>query len=199
VNNRPRGCYTITSGHESAADYHRIEEQLKALAEMSNENQKAGLYDTETDLNISLNSTETKKFIEELQNPSTPNTNLKTLMTDTTNPKDMVGSKKVNLSLVPPVANIYEAKVMELGAAKYGPWNWRDTPVRLSVYLSASLRHLAAITDGQDIDPESGMSHIAHVRANTGILLDALEQGTLIDDRKTSGKAAEVLMKVEKK
>ena len=115
------------------------------------------------------------------------------------NPKDRVGSKKVNLSLVPPVANIYEAKVMELGAKKYNAYNWRDTPVKLSVYLSAILRHYSALADGQEFDPESGLPHIAHIRANTGILLDAREQGTLIDDRKTAGKAAEVLLKVEKK
>jgi len=118
---------------------------------------------------------------------------------DTSNPKDRAGSKKVNLSLIPPVANIYEAKVMELGAAKYGPYNWRDTPVRLTVYLSATLRHLYAKMDGQDIDPESGQPHDAHIRANMGIILDAKENGTLIDDRKTPGKAPDVLTKVEQK
>ena len=118
---------------------------------------------------------------------------------DESNPKDISGSKKVNLSLVPPVPNILEAKVMELGANKYGPFNWRETKVRLTVYQSATLRHLYAIMDGQDIDSESGISHWAHIRANTGIVLDAQESGTLIDDRKVSGKAADVLHRMETK
>ena len=46
---------------------------------------------------------------------------------DNSNPKDLIGSKKVNLHLIPPTANILEAKVMELGANKYGAFNWRDT------------------------------------------------------------------------
>jgi hypothetical protein len=40
--------------------------------------------------------------------------------------------------------------------------------------------------DGQDIDPESGQSHLAHVRANMGILLDAEANGCLQDDRPSS-------------
>lgn len=118
--------------------------------------------------------------------------------TDTTNPKDRIGSKKVDLSLVPPVADILESQVMQLGADKYGAFNWRDTSVRLTVYIAAVLRHMSAIRDGQDIDPESGISHWAHIRANTGIILDAMESGKLIDDRKTSGKAADVLQRLNK-
>jgi hypothetical protein len=112
---------------------------------------------------------------------------------DMANPKDRVGSLKPNLSLVPPVADVFEAMVMETGARKYGAFNWRKDKVKASVYFAAIERHLKAYLDGQDNDPESGLPHLAHIRANTGILLDAGTLGQLIDDRPPPGKTAEVL------
>ncbi len=113
---------------------------------------------------------------------------------DKSNPKDAQGSAKVQLHLVPAVADIEEALVMEGGAVKYGPYNWREgRGVRKSVYISAIRRHLAALQDGQWIDPESGHPHIAHIRANTGIMLDAHSLGKLIDDMPSKGKAADVI------
>ena len=127
--------------------------------------------------------------------PDTPTfDNILMAAADKSNPKDAIGSAKVQLHLVPPVANIEEAYVMETGAKKYGPYNWREgMGVRKSVYISAILRHMAAMADGQWLDPESGRPHIAHVRANTGIMLDAHSKGKLIDDMKTEGMAGTVM------
>ena len=36
---------------------------------------------------------------------------------------------------------------------------------------------------GEDIDPESGLPHLACAMAGCSILLDAMEHGCLIDDR----------------
>lgn len=99
------------------------------------------------------------------------------------NPKDVHGQKKVQLHLVPESANIAEAAVMKHGADKYGAFNWRTDAVKASVYVSAIRRHMAAWFDGEENDPESGFSHLAHSRANLGILLDAKNYGMLIDDR----------------
>lgn len=118
---------------------------------------------------------------------------------DRTNPKDLIGDTKPQIHLVPPVATTYEAKVFELGAKKYGPYNWRGNPVRMTVYESAALRHLFAMMDGQTIDPESGQPHAAHVRACMGIILDAYATGNLIDDRPEPGKAASVIADLTKK
>jgi hypothetical protein len=90
---------------------------------------------------------------------------------------------------------IEEAVVMGLGAAKYGPYNWRDQTVAARVYLGAALRHIMQELDGEDLDPESGASHAAHARACLGIYLDAKAQGTLVDDRPVKGKAAELMKK----
>ena len=115
-------------------------------------------------------------------------------MTQTsTNPKDRIGKTKPPLHLIPSGAMIQEAQVMKLGAAKYGPYNWRDESVSATVYVSAMQRHMLAWLDGEDLDPESGASHLAHARACAGILLDAESVGNLVDDRPTKGAASELL------
>lgn len=53
----------------------------------------------------------------------------------------------------------------------------------MMVYLNAMLRHIHATLDGEDKDPESGKSHLAHVSACCLILLDSAKYGNLIDDR----------------
>lgn len=103
--------------------------------------------------------------------------------TGSTNPKDIAAQGKCPLWLVPPVAEQMEARVLEHGLGKYGPWNWRDQPIQLSTYLSATKRHLAEFIEGHDTDAESGLHHLAHARATLGIILDAMAHGTLMDDR----------------
>ena len=117
---------------------------------------------------------------------------------DPANPKDRHGDLKPELWLVPPTAILEEAPVFSLGAQKYGAYNWRSHAVKSHVYTSAALRHLYAWMDGQDVDPESGVSHLAHVRACCGILLDASATGNLIDDRPKAGASAEVIKRLTK-
>ena len=109
------------------------------------------------------------------------------------NPKDRASAHKPQLHLIPPAAEILEAVVMGLGARKYGPYNWRTAPIRATVYIAAAKRHLAQWLDGQDDDPESGVSHLAHARACLGILLDAQSLHCLNDDRPPTGSAARLI------
>lgn len=110
------------------------------------------------------------------------------------NPKDVIGSTKPPLHLVPQSANILEAVVLELGARKYGgPFNWRSIRVRSSIYVSAAMRHLAQWLDGESHDVESGVSHLAHARACLGILLDAQATGNMVDDRPPPGVATALI------
>jgi hypothetical protein len=65
-------------------------------------------------------------------------------------------------------------------------------------YIGALERHIGRIKDGEDLDNKSGASHLGHIIATSGIVLDAASVGTLIDDRPTiRGKASEELDKFE--
>jgi Domain of unknown function (DUF5664) len=114
------------------------------------------------------------------------------------NPKDRASAHKPPLHLIPPSAEILEAVVMGLGARKYGPFNWRTAPIRATVYIAAAKRHLAQWLDGQNDDPESGVSHLAHARACLGILLDAQSLSKIVDDRPPPGAAHQLIISATK-
>ncbi len=100
-----------------------------------------------------------------------------------TDPKGEAGKAKPQLQLIPPVLNTETAKALAHGNAKYGPWNWRASSVEMMTYLGAIKRHVDAVLNREDLDPESGADHLGHVAASCGIVLDARENGTLIDNR----------------
>lgn len=114
-------------------------------------------------------------------------------MTDLKNPKDLLGAKKINTFAVPPAAILYASLAMNNGGQKYGFYNWRDKEVVFSVYYSAAMRHMFSLLDGQELDPESGLPHLAHAMACLAIIIDAKEAGKLVDDRPLPGAAAKVL------
>lgn len=82
---------------------------------------------------------------------------------------------------------------MKDGANKYGPYNWRGTPVEASNYVAASQRHMTAWYDGEECASDSGISHIAHAIASLMILLDAQQCGSLVDDRPLPGATAKLI------
>lgn len=114
------------------------------------------------------------------------------MRTQYNDPKGAAGAVKVPLGLIPPHAMEQTAWVHKLGAEKYGAWNWRETGVCASTYVNAILRHLNAWRDGEDLDPESGISHLAHVACSANILMDAGYCGKLQDDRNTTRQRNEV-------
>lgn len=100
-----------------------------------------------------------------------------------TNPKDAVGVKKAPLSTVSAPVLFELGTAMLEGARKYGRHNYRVASVRASVYYDAALRHLAAWWEGEDVDPDSGLSHIAKALAGLVVLRDSMIQGNWVDDR----------------
>lgn len=90
---------------------------------------------------------------------------------------------KPPLSLIPRVALDAEAKVFGFGAKKYGRHNFK-AGMDWSRVIDASLRHITAFADGEDLDPESGLSHIAHARASLAMLMYYVETKAGKDDRK---------------
>jgi hypothetical protein len=99
------------------------------------------------------------------------------------NPKTALGEAKPKISSTPTIGIREMGKVFELGARKYGRYNWRLHNVSATVYYDAAWRHLSAWFDGENADPESGVSHLAHVMACMTILLDAEAHQTMNDNR----------------
>lgn len=54
------------------------------------------------------------------------------------------------------------ADVLTYGAKKYSPGNWVHVPRAHGRYMAAAMRHLAARAEGQLVDEESGLPHLAH-------------------------------------
>lgn len=78
---------------------------------------------------------------------------------------------KLELSLVNPELVKAVAEVRMYGTEKYGDSeNWRK--VEPKRYVDALYRHLIAYIEGNEVDEESGLSHIAHMACNLSFLLD---------------------------
>jgi hypothetical protein len=114
------------------------------------------------------------------------------------NPKEVLGDKKVPFRFLPRAALIPVAYVMKTGADKYGWWNWRQNPVKMGAYLEAIERHLSALYDGEDIDPDDGEDHIAHLIATAMVLLDAKLSGMMTDDRPFPGPSGRLIQERRK-
>jgi hypothetical protein len=79
------------------------------------------------------------------------------------------------------------AKVLQFGAKKYAPNNWRAGFV-YSRLFGALLRHLFAWWRGQDTDPETGLSHLAHAGCCLLFLHHFVLAKTGTDDRTANNK-----------
>jgi hypothetical protein len=115
------------------------------------------------------------------------------------NPKQAYGDKKVPLHLVPSTAMVAIAMGLKEGSKKYGAFNWRTLTVEAETYLGATLRHLMAWQDGEDLDPDSGNTHLSHAMASLAILVDAIEAGNVHDNRPPKGAGAATLTKYAEK
>lgn len=99
------------------------------------------------------------------------------------NPKDAIGVKKAYVSVLP-WGVLYELGLAMLeGALKYGRHNYREDGVRASTYMDALNRHMASWWEGEDIDPDSGESHIVKAMACLLVLRDSMLRENWVDDR----------------
>jgi hypothetical protein len=99
------------------------------------------------------------------------------------NPKDSVGIKKTPFSTIPSPVLAELGLAMLEGALKYGRHNYRAVGVRASVYYDAFMRHVTAYWEGEDIDPDSGLSHLVKAIACLVVLRDSMMRGNWVDDR----------------
>lgn len=100
-----------------------------------------------------------------------------------TNPKEAFGSAKPPFSTVPAPVLFELGLAMMEGAMKYGRHNYRDSGVRMSTYYDATMRHMTAWWEGEDIDPESGLSHLVKAMACMAVIRDAEMLKMVNDDR----------------
>lgn len=141
--------------------------------------------------------------------------------TATNNPKELEGMKKLAMHHIPQGPMREQHIVHNLGAAKYGHFNWREEGVDVCTYLSAARRHIDEFLHGlewlrqEGVDPmnlkyrsakegyfydrESGAHVLAHACACLYIIMDAQFHDKLIDNystpevkSKTSGKPSNV-------
>jgi hypothetical protein len=100
-----------------------------------------------------------------------------------TNPKDALGIQKVPFTTISwPVLAELGVAMLE-GALKYGRHNYRTIGVRASVYIDAANRHIASFWEGEDVDPDSGLSHVTKAIASLVVLRDAMISNNWTDDR----------------
>ena len=77
---------------------------------------------------------------------------------------------KPDYSLLPFAAVDEVVKVLTYGAAKYDRFNWEK--VEAVRYQAATMRHFSTHMQGEKIDQESGISHLAHAICSLLYLLD---------------------------
>jgi Domain of unknown function (DUF5664) len=90
---------------------------------------------------------------------------------------------KVPLELLDRKALDELARVLDFGQRKYAADNWR-AGLSYRRLIGATLRHVTAIMDGEDNDPETGLKHAAHAMCELMFLLNfQLSSRTDLDDR----------------
>jgi len=72
--------------------------------------------------------------------------------------------------------------VTSYGSRKYAKYNFLKG-ASASESTSSLLRHLVAWWEGEDLDPESGLHHLAHMAWNALRLCDETLSGVSVDDR----------------
>lgn len=90
---------------------------------------------------------------------------------------------KVNLQYVLVFKGLDDvARVGEFGAKKYGQFNYMAGASYMR-FLGSCSRHLSAYIRGEDIDPESGSNHLAHLIFDCLMLLEWHYRKVGTDDR----------------
>lgn len=115
------------------------------------------------------------------------------------NPKDTAATTRLDLSLFPATARAYGALAMVEGDQKYGGYNYREIGVSASIYYAAAARHLDKWYNGEDVDPKTGVPHLASALASIAVIIDGIENKNWTDDRPPSMDLTKLLTEFEGK
>lgn len=101
-------------------------------------------------------------------------------------PEPLEGDKfddgKPRWDLLPALAAEEIVEVLTFGAAKYGEHNFRQG-LAYGRLFAACQRHLWAWLRGEEVDPESGLPHLAHAATNLLMIRDLQHYAGGEDDR----------------
>ena len=89
---------------------------------------------------------------------------------------------KIRTELLPPFALEKIADIFGYGAKKYASWNWSGGLAYSRLY-GGILRHLFAWYRGENVDPETGKSHLYHAGCGIMMLIETEEYRKDLDDR----------------
>jgi hypothetical protein len=138
------------------------------------DNVEIDIFDSKTDESIrssAYNEIELKKLVGGIR--TTPITSGSALKFD---------EGKLPYHLLSTEAMNQTAAVLAFGAEKYAEHNWRKG-FAWSRPLAAAMRHITAFNAGEDKDPESGLSHLAHAACCIMFLLEFEKTHKELDDR----------------
>jgi hypothetical protein len=83
------------------------------------------------------------------------------------------GKPRIGKVLLMPEAMMALESVLVSGEVKYGPAEkkgWMEYAPQETI--DSLLRHLLALKNGEDLDPESGLPHVNHVLFNAAVLVE---------------------------
>jgi 5'(3')-deoxyribonucleotidase len=91
---------------------------------------------------------------------------------------------KPRTDLLPVFAMEQMIKVLTIGAEKYGDDNWRNGMSWTKSPLASLLRHIFAFINGEDLDSETRLLHMAHAMCNCAFIVEYYRIFPQGDDRK---------------
>ena len=89
---------------------------------------------------------------------------------------------KPRLELIYPQFLEAMGSVLGFGATKYSANNWKNG-IEYSRLIGSAMRHITAFNRGEDMDPESGLSHLAHAGCCVMMLYGMTQINKDMDDR----------------
>lgn len=92
--------------------------------------------------------------------------------------------EKPRTDLLPAHALLDIAQVFSYGAKKYSNWNYLSCGgLKYSRLIGALLRHTFSFMNGEDVDKESGYSHLSHIGCCIMMLMETHRLYPENDDR----------------
>lgn len=91
-------------------------------------------------------------------------------------------SGKLRYDLLPPSLLEAVADILTFGAQKYAPRNW-EKGISWGRVFGATMRHMWAWWRGENLDPETGKSHLWHAACCVAFLIEYERTHPELDDR----------------